>query len=189
VRIRRQLHRRFGDEELYNVRNRIPIRHIIENLLAIPSETVHGVFRFRCPLCAGRHTAIKPETNLARCFDCGKNFNAIDLCILVKHTDFVESVKFLIGYKSRFPEEVRATSESHRNYLEPPTEGIEKPVALSGILAKLIGKCLEEGQKDANRETAPQRSLSPDDIAELERIVQALSQILQRLKSNHHNPA
>jgi hypothetical protein len=81
------MNRRFSDEEMYNVRNRIPIRHVIENLLAIPSETVHGVFRFRCPLCAGRHTAIKPETNLSRCFDCEKNFNTIDLCMLVRRTD------------------------------------------------------------------------------------------------------
>lgn len=182
--------RRFSDEELYNVRNRIPIRHVIESLLAIPSETVHGVFRFRCPLCAGRHTAIKPETNLSRCFDCGKNFNAIDLCMLVRRTDFAESVKFLIKHKSRLAaEEARTPSGSHGNHLEPPRDGSKKPVALNDILAKLIGKGLEEGPKDANRKTAPQGFSSPDDIAELEHIVHALSQILQRLKSNHHNPA
>jgi DNA primase len=181
------MNRRFSDEELYKVRNRIPIRHVIEeSLLAIPSETVHGVFRFRCPLCAGRHTAIKPETNLSRCFDCGKNFNAIDLCMLVKCTDFVESVKFLIEHKSRLAADgARTPSGSHGNL----REGSKKPVALHDILARLIGKGLEEGQKDANRKTALQGFSSPDDIAELENIVHALSQILQRLKSNHHNPA
>lgn len=183
------MNRRFSDEELYDVRNRIPIRHVIESLLAIPSETVHGVFRFLCPLCAGRHTAIKPETNLSRCFDCGKNFNAIDLCMRVRRTDFAESVKFLIKHKSTFAEEARTLPGSHGNHLEPSRQGNNKPVALSDILAKLIGKRLEEGQKGANPETAPQGLPSPDDIAELEHIVHALSQILQRLKSNHRNPA
>lgn len=192
------MNRRFSDEELYNVRNRIPIRHVIENLLAIPSETVHGVFRFRCPLCAGRHTAIKPETNLSRCFDCEKNFNTIDLCMLVRRTDFVESVKFLIGHKGRLAADgARTLSVSHRNHLESPEEESKNPVALGDILAKLtylratqrqIGKGIEEGEKNANRKITSLEFPSPNDIAELEHILHALSQILQRLKSNHHSP-
>ena len=63
--------RRFTERQLYEVRNHIPIRHVIETLLAIDSETVDGVFRFRCPLCAGRNTAVNPKTNLSRCFHCG----------------------------------------------------------------------------------------------------------------------
>lgn len=194
------MNRRFSDEELYNVRNRIPIRHVIETLLAIPSETVHGVFRFRCPLCAGRHTAINPETNLSRCFDCEKNFNTIDLCMRVRRTDFVESVKFLIGQKGRLAEDgARILSANHRNLLESQREESKNPVALGDILAKLtclrathrqIGKGIEgEGEKNANRKTTSQRVPPPNDIAELEHIVHALSQILQRLKSNHtrHN--
>jgi len=192
------VNRRFSDEELYNVRNRIPIRHAIENLLAIPSETVHGVFRFRCPLCAGCHTAINPETNLSRCFDCEKNFNTIDLCMLVKRTDFVHSVKFLLGHKTRLAVDgARTLSVIHRNHLQSPREESKNPVALGDILAKLtclrathrqIGKGIEEGEKNANRKTTSQGFPSPNDIAELEHIVRALSQILQRLKSNHHNP-
>lgn len=191
------MNRRFSDKEMYNVRNRIPIRHVIENLLAIPSETVHGVFRFRCPLCAGRHTAIKPETNLSRCFDCQKNFNTIELCMLVRHTDFIESVKFLIGHKSRLAVDgARTPSVSHRNHIESLREQSKNPVALGDILAKLtdlratqrqIGKGIEEDGKNANRKTTSQRVPSPNDIAELEHIVHALSQLLQRLKNNHHN--
>ncbi len=188
--------RRFSDEELYNVRNRIPIRQVIESFLAIPSETVHGIFRFRCPLCAGRHTAIKPETNLARCFDCRKNFNAIDLCMLTKHIDFVESVKSLaslrathrqIGQEDILAAEVQAPSAGDRNHAEPPREISPKPVALGDILSKLINGRLEKDPK--NQDTAPQAFPLPEDIAELEHIVHALSQILQRLKSNYHNPA
>lgn len=181
--------RRFSDEELYNVRNRIPIRQVTENLLAIPSETVHGIFRFRCPLCAGRHTAIKPKTNLSRCFDCGKNFNAIDLCMLVKRIDFVESVNFLIGQESSLVAEAPTPSASCWNHVEPPREGSQVPVALGNILTKLISGRLEKRPNNANRETAPQEFTTPDDIAELEHVIHALSQILQRLKNHHHNPA
>mgnify|MGYP005843946759 CR=1 FL=1 len=191
--------RRFSDEELYNVRNRIPIRHVIENLLAIPSETVHGVFRFRCPLCAGRHTAINPDTNLSRCFDCEKNFNTIDLCMRVRRTDFVESVRFLIGHKNRLAMDgARTLSANHRKLLKSQREENKNPVALGDILAKLtclrathwqIGKGIEgEGEKNANRKTPSQGFPSLNDIAELERIVHALSQILHRLKSNHNPP-
>jgi len=184
---------------MYNVRNRIPMRHVIETLLAIPSETVHGVFRFRCPLCAGRHTAINPETNLSRCFDCKKNFNTIDLCMLVKRTDFVQSVKFLLAHKSRSAADgARTLPTSRRNPLESLREESKNPVALGDILANLtclrathrqIGKGIEEGQENASRQKTSQGFPSLNDIAELEHILQALSQILQRLKSNHHNPA
>lgn len=192
------MNRRFSDEEMYNVRNRIPIRHVIETLLAIPSETVHGVFRFRCPLCAGCHTAIKPETNLSRCFDCQKNLNSIDLCMLVRRTDFVESVKFLLGHKPRSAEDgARTPSVSHRNHLESPRQEAKNLVALGDILAKLtdlrakqrqIGQGIEEGPQNANPKTTSQGFPSLNDIAELELIVHALSQILQRLKSKHHKP-
>ena len=177
--------KRFSAQQLYNVRNRIPIQDVIESLLAIPSETVQGVFRFRCPLCAGRHTAIKPETNLSRCFQCGKNFNAIDLCMLVRHTDFVESVTFLIEHKKSLSTgESLSASGSHGNHLEPkraPSKGPTALNALNEILATLIGKDLQK--------TAPQEFPPQDDIIEIERIVRDLSQILQRLKTNLHNPS
>ncbi|GAB6194156.1 CHC2 zinc finger domain-containing protein [Desulfocastanea catecholica] len=95
--------RRFSDKQLHKGRNHIPIRQVIETLLAIPSKTVEGIFRFTCPLCAGHHTAVKPETNLSRCFHCNRNFNAIDLCMIVKRMNFVESVTFLIERNGRLP--------------------------------------------------------------------------------------
>jgi len=38
--------RRFTDEELFKIRNLIPIRPVIEELLAIPGKDIEGVFRF-----------------------------------------------------------------------------------------------------------------------------------------------
>jgi len=182
------MNRRFNNKELYAVRNHIPIRYVIEKLLGIPSETTQGLFRFRCPLCAGWNTAIKPETNLSRCFKCAKNYNAIDLCMLVRHTNFVESVTFLIEHKSTLSRgEPQTTSPSPKNHLEPAREANKKPVAVSDVLAKLMGNGFEEALKKANQNTVPRISSTTDDIADLEHIVHALSKIVQRLKSNHHD--
>lgn len=178
--------RRFSDSQLYEVRNHIPIRHVIEILLVIPSETVEGVFRFRCPLCAGRHTAVNPDTNLSRCFDCSRNFNAIDLCMLTKHMNFVDSVQFLIEHRSQLPPvESKPTSAKNPIALEPKKAPLKKPVALHEILAGLMGKGLHEESNTTTKEKAS-LTLTPNDIAELERILHDLSQILQRLKNGHH---
>jgi hypothetical protein len=53
------------------------------------------MLRFRCPLCYKFHTATNHKTNLARCFDCNKNFNPIDMVSTVENCGFVEAVKIL----------------------------------------------------------------------------------------------
>jgi hypothetical protein len=178
---------RFSHSQLYALRNHIPIRYVIESLLRIPSGMVEGVFRFRCPLCAGHHTAIQSDTNLSRCFQCAKNFNAIDLCMLVRRTNFVESVQFLIEHQNRSAiQESRSARENLVNLSEPPREVLKDPVALKDILPKLIGKCFEGGLNNHPHKTAPQDIPSMDHIAELEYIVHVLSQIINRLKSCFH---
>ena len=178
--------RRFSDRQLYEVRNHIPIRHVIETLLAIPAETVQGVFRFRCPLCAGRDTAVNPETNLSRCFHCAKNFNAIDLCMLAKHMNFVESVKFLIEHQRQLPPvERKPACAKNAIAIEPKRAPLKKPVALHEILDGLMDKGLHEESNTTKKEQTS-LSLTPNDITELERILHDLSQILQRLKNGHN---
>jgi DNA primase len=175
--------RRFTDKQLYQVRNHIPIRHVIENLLAIESEMVDGVFRFRCPLCAGRHTAVKAETNLSRCFQCGKNFNAIDLCMVAGHMSFVESVKFLIERQERLPSaDSKPACPKDVVGCQPKRKPLKRPVALHEILANLIGKGPCELSATTKKQALP-ASAATTDIAGLERIVHDLSQILQRLKA------
>jgi len=88
---------RFTSQQLYHLRNHIPVNTLIKELL-IPFKVEDGIFRFLCPLCNEGHTATNLNTNLARCFDCQKNFNPIDLVMIVRRTGFVESVKTLFTF-------------------------------------------------------------------------------------------
>ncbi len=84
----------FTGDELFKLRNLIPINKLIEEL-NLPSKDSEGYFRFLCPLCNEFQTATNPKTNLARCFRCETNFNPIDLVMTVKGIGFVETVKYL----------------------------------------------------------------------------------------------
>lgn len=89
------VNRCFSSSLLYALRNQIRIDVLIEKMLHIPCRMTKGCFRFLCPLCSGFDTAVNPKTNLARCFQCGKNYNTIDLVMLTRQADFVHSVKWL----------------------------------------------------------------------------------------------
>ena len=77
------------------LRNDIPIDEVIADLLNLELRNDHKMLRCRCPLCQGFHTATNHETNLARCFDCQKNFNPIDLIMTVGNCGFLDAVEFL----------------------------------------------------------------------------------------------
>lgn len=87
--------KRFSSDELFSVRNDVPIDQLIEHVLLLPCRTTDGIFRFLCPLCGEFQTATKASTNLAGCFRCQRNFNSIDLVMLVRKATFQESVAFL----------------------------------------------------------------------------------------------
>lgn len=86
---------RFSSRELFELRNNIPVDMLIRDHLQIPSKIRDDYFRFLCPLCNEFQTAVNPTTNLARCFRCEKNFNAIDLVMKIKGYGFKDSVLFL----------------------------------------------------------------------------------------------
>jgi hypothetical protein len=174
--------RRFTERQLYEVRNHIPIRHVIETLLAMDSETVDGVFRFRCPLCAGRNTAVNPKTNLSRCFHCGKNFNAIDLYMIVSHRSFVDSVKFLIEHQGQLPPAASKPACPEGTCTHPKKAPLKRPVALNEILCGLMDKAPRQVPTTIKQELPP-ASPTAIEIAELERIIHDLSQVLQHLKA------
>lgn len=90
--------KRFSQQELFRLRNHININTLIEKILMTPSKFRDGYFRFLCPLCSEFQTATNPKTNLARCFRCNKNFNTIDMVMIVKKTSFLNTVNFLKGY-------------------------------------------------------------------------------------------
>lgn len=77
------------------LRNQVPIDRVIVKVLNLEVRYANHTLRFRCPLCRNFHTAINPKTNLARCFDCQKNFNPIDMVIAVGKCDFLQAVDIL----------------------------------------------------------------------------------------------
>ena len=100
--------RRFTGNELFRLRNSIPIDRLIEDNLKIASKIGEGWFRFLCPICGEFDTATNPRTNLARCFRCEKNFNTIDLVMTVEGLDFIDTVEYL---KTLLPRPEREPSD------------------------------------------------------------------------------
>ena len=80
---------------LRTLRNRIPIGNLIVQVLKLETYNRGRWLRFRCPCCGSLHTATNPKTNLARCFECRKNFNPIDMVMAAGKCSFVEGVEHL----------------------------------------------------------------------------------------------
>ena len=97
------MQKRFSSRELFEIRNFIPVDMLIRDELKIPSKMSEGVFRFLCPICNEFQTGTKPDTNLARCFRCEKNFNTIDLVTKVKGLGFRDSVLLLKRLLEKLP--------------------------------------------------------------------------------------
>jgi len=93
---------------------------LIRDRLKVPSKISDGFFRFLCPLCNEFQTAVNPNTNLARCFRCEKNFNTIDIVMAVRKCGFKDSVLFLktLSMPQKVPAEV----------LKAVVAGIARPV-------------------------------------------------------------
>jgi DNA primase len=85
----------FSADFLRMLRNQVPIHTVITSFLNIEARNSHNLLRFRCPLCRNFHTAVNPQTNLARCFDCQENFNPIDMVMAAAPCSFIEAVQFL----------------------------------------------------------------------------------------------
>ena len=89
------MRRRFSAQELFELRNSIPVDALIQDHLRMVAKKRDGQLPFLCPICNEFNTATKWTTNLARCFRCERNFNTIDLVMIVNGSDFVESVRYL----------------------------------------------------------------------------------------------
>ncbi|MBU0995897.1 MAG: hypothetical protein KJ737_25665, partial [Proteobacteria bacterium] len=78
--------------------------------------------------CKNYHTGVNPETNLARCFDCKRNYNTIDLVELITGSGFVQSVQFL----------KRFLGDKDKSIL-PPKHKTSTALASVGDVLKSIG--------------------------------------------------
>lgn len=87
----------YSKQLLRRLRNEIPIARLIAEHLKLETKTDGGYIRFLCPICKEFRTATNPKTNLARCFRCEKNFNPVDMVMIVKHYNFREAVECLKG--------------------------------------------------------------------------------------------
>ena len=121
----------FSKQELYHLRNDIPVETVIKNALNVPCRNTEGAFRFLCPVCNEFNTAVNPETNLARCFRCKKNFNTIDLVMVITKQGFVKSVRFLKDYQKSIP------SQSYPRKANP-RKCDNGPVHIGDILKTII---------------------------------------------------
>jgi DNA primase len=92
----------FSPQFLRSLRNDIPIDRLIADILDIPHKHSEGYFRFLCPLCSEFNTAVNPNTNLARCFRCKKNFNTIDIVMVDSDSSFLVAANLIKSLLPRF---------------------------------------------------------------------------------------
>jgi hypothetical protein len=83
---------------------------------------------------------VKKETNLARCFDCRKNFNTIDITKEIKGVEFLESARFLRGILAKLE------PDTDKNHIR---EKIDNPVSVGTVLKRtdLIRKAMRKSDK------------------------------------------
>ena len=130
--------RRFSKEDLYQLRNTLEIRRVIEEIICLPSKIVEGIYRFLCPRCNEFQTAVHPRENLGRCFRCQRNFNTIELVMETRQLDFVSSVKLLQGYKQvpKAGPVVRNRANESASLLEPISAIVARSLPQTGGLPK-----------------------------------------------------
>lgn len=109
------MQKKISSQELFELRNFIPVEMLIRDQLEIPSKISEGIFRFLCPICNEFQTAINPATNLSRCFRCEKNFNTIDLVMTIHKIGFKESVVFLKRLMVKVPDQNKDAIQQFQN--------------------------------------------------------------------------
>ncbi len=181
--------RRFSSEELFILRNHIPIDILIEKELMIPTREDLEVFRFACPLCSEFNTGMLREKNLVRCFDCNERFNTIEIVMKYKKMSFVESVKHLKRYyKTFFEKKIDLQGESERHPIvkttdqnipkksskrvglslknigyRPRVEGCKNPVQIGEILSTILP---DQSLDPDPTYTEPNKSASHNDLTQ-----------------------
>lgn len=112
---------RITTEELRSLRNDVPVAVVVDALDL--DRRARGRRReFRCPACGGFTGAIHARENLARCFRCARNYNPIDLVMVVRRASFREAVDQLRGIaRSRPSNEVPAVPRARQPVVKTNT--------------------------------------------------------------------
>ena len=168
----------FSSSLLYALRNEISVQVLIEKTLSIPCRVTEGRFRFLCPLCSGFDTAVNPETNLARCFRCEKNYNTIDLVMLTRQAKFVDSVKFLQSIHQE-PSVCRDNNPT-RSDRSQENSG---PCRIRQVIADILpaAHAASPGQSNLDHPIASHRVADKNRIAKLELQLEYLVRQIQEL--------
>jgi len=188
----------FSSSQLYALRNEINVQMLIEKTLHIPCRVTKGCFRFRCPLCNGFDSAVNPKTNLARCFRCERNFNTIDLVMLVRQADFVGSAKFLQSIHQK--EDVghdrhNLKSLSGSNHQSGCRMKLKTPSGKSDSRPHSIGKILDDvlppkhagisenrfAESKSNKPMVARRITDEDRIVKLEQQLEYLNRQIKKI--------
>ena len=185
----------FSSSLLYALRNQISVQVLIEKTLHIPCRVTRGCFRFLCPLCNGYDTAVNPKTNLARCFCCEKNFNTIDLVMVVRQADFVHSVKFLQSVHQKNDEghnhldfkTISAGNRQAQGRMNPKTLSKKSPHCIGEILDSVLPPIhggIAENRKVAsksNKSMAARQITVEDRIVKLEQKIKLLDRQIKKI--------
>lgn len=156
---------RFSSRQLTYLRNQVPISRVIE---ALPQLATRGDGkRFECPLCHGFNTSVNAEPNLARCFECRKNFNPIEFVMYQLQISFVESVKWLMQRTA-----IKSLADLKTD------RASAKPTAIGDILASMPTTMADTKKAALPDESIPQR------VTEIEKSVRHLYRLLDELRSS-----
>ena len=179
----------FSRSQLVALRNNIGVDTLIKEILNVPCASRQGRFSFLCPLCGQFNTSVNHNTNLARCFDCKKNFNTIDLVMLIRQCNFVDSVRFLKKLHDSMLSGPRCNHVNVGTNLQISHGSLRQsscsaPVHVSNILNGFIKPMTNsetEKQPSDNSQALSMGSDINDRIAKLEQKMEALAYQLDKM--------
>jgi hypothetical protein len=143
--------RRFSPEELFYLRNRVPVTHVLKTLLKAPLENRGKRACFICPLCRGFNTSINSPHNLLRCFDCRRNLNPIELVMQFRAMDFVAGVKWLKENDGTVKPWKSRTTSSQPVHIGQILAGLLTPPPVSSTTDIMVIKRLEQLEQKVER--------------------------------------
>jgi DNA primase len=106
-------------ELLWAIRNELPMKLTVQRLgnFGPIAKQSDGYFRFQCPNCKELRATVNPKNNLAHCFSCKKNFNNIDLMMILGH-DFKPAYGILENWLLQYRRDLGRSTPSEQTASE-----------------------------------------------------------------------